>query len=352
MLTFSQSIQESTMSPSRVLCFAICALSLSLQVFSQEFRATVTGRVTDPTGTGVPGAKVTVQNSATNEQSMANTTGDGDFTVPFLVPGKYNVTVEAAGFKQETRNNIELRVNDKVTLNFAMQIGAVTESVEVTAAPPLLEAATASRGGVIDNIRVTELPLNGRNPINFANLTTGVQFNGNPVFTRPFDNGDNVNFSINGGLRQTNEYLLDGVPDDAVTNSDAARTRSQQNIAYIPTVDATQEFKIVTNFYDAQYGRTGGGIVNITTKSGQNEFHGTGYEFLRRYQLDANDIASNAAGRTRYSIDPVTKKNLGGHKLDQYGTEITGPLWIPKVYNGKDKTFFSFGVENYVETTP
>ena len=195
-------------------------------------------------------------------------------------------------------------------------------------------------------------PLNGRNPINFANLTTGVQFNGNPAFTRPFDNGDNVNFSINGGLRQTNEYLLDGVPDDAVTNSDAARTRSQQNIAYIPTVDATQEFKIATNFYDAQYGRTGGGIVNITTKSGTNAFHGTGYEFLRRYQLDANDIASNSAGRPRYSVDPVTGKNLGGHSLDQYGTEITGPVWIPKVYNGKDKTFFSFGVENYVETTP
>src|SRR5205085_4684379 len=190
----------------------------------------------------------------------------GDYTVPFLVPGKDNVSVEAAGFKQETRNNIELRINDKVTVNFSMEVGAVTESVEVKGDAPLLETATATRGGVIDNLRVTELPLNGRNPINLANLTPGVQFNGNPQFQRPFDNGDNVNFSINGGLRQTNEYLLDGVPDDAVTNSDATRTRSQQNIAYIPTVDATQEFKIVTNFYDAQYGRTGGGIVNITTK--------------------------------------------------------------------------------------
>ncbi len=172
---------------------------------------------------------------------------------------------------------------------------------------------------------------------------------GNPQFTRPFDNGDNINFSINGGLRQTNSWLLDGVPDDSVTDTDTQRTHGNQNIAYIPTVDATQEFKVVTNFYDAQYGRTGGGVMNVTTKSGANAFHGTGYEFLRRYQLDANTIQNNAAGRPLYGVDPVTGANLGGHKLDQYGTQFTGPVWIPKVYNGKDKTFFSFGFENYVE---
>ncbi|MGI8743128.1 MAG: carboxypeptidase regulatory-like domain-containing protein [Bryobacteraceae bacterium] len=335
-----------------VLSCTFFALFLSGFAFSQEFRATVTGRVTDATGTGVPNAKVTVQNTATNEQSVANTTGNGDFTVPFLIPGKYNLTVEAPGFKQETRNNIELRVNDKVTLNFAMQIGAVTESVEVIAAPPLLETASASRGGVIDNLRVTELPLNGRNPINFVNLNPGVVFAGNPQFTRPFDNGDNINFSINGGLRQTNEYLLDGSPDDAVTDTAGDRTHANLNIAYIPTVDAVQEFRVMTNFYDAQYGRTGGGVINITTKSGANAFHGTGYEFLRRYQLDANNTGANAAGRPRYAVDPATGKNLGGHKLDQYGTELTGPVWIPKVYNGKDKTFFAFGFENYIESAP
>ena len=161
-----------------------------------------------------------------------------------------------------------------------------------------------------------------------------------------------MNFSINGGLRQTNSWLLDGVPDDAITDTDAQRTRGNQNIAYIPTVDATQEFKIVTNFYDAQYGRTGGGVINVTTKSGQNLFHGTGYEFLRRYQLDANSIQNNANKRPRYGVDPITGNNLGGHKLDQYGTQLTGPVWIPKLYNGKDKTFFSFGFENYIESTP
>src|SRR5205814_2293831 len=160
---------------------------------SQEFRATINGQITDPSGSGVPGAKVTVKNLATN-----------------------------------------------------------------------------SRGGLIENQRVTELPLNGRNPFALTSLSTGVIFAGNPQFTRPFDNGDNVNFSINGGLRQTNSWLLDGVPDDSITDTDAQRTRGNQNIAYIPTVDATQEFKIVTNFYDAQYGRTGGGVINVATKTGAN----------------------------------------------------------------------------------
>ncbi len=194
--------------------------------------------------------------------------------------------------------------------------------------------------------------MNGRNPFALTNLSSGVVFAGNPQFTRPFDNGDNVNFSINGGLRQTNAWLLDGVPDDSVTDTDAQRTRGNQNIAYIPTVDATQEFKIVTNFYDAQYGRTGGGVINVATKGGSNPFHGTVYEFLRRYQLDANSIQNNANNRPRYGVDPISKENLGGHKLDQYGTQLTGPVLIPKLYNGKDKTFFSFGFENYVESTP
>ncbi|MDQ6678836.1 MAG: carboxypeptidase-like regulatory domain-containing protein, partial [Acidobacteriota bacterium] len=336
----------------RRVCFSLASVILAGAAFGQDFRATVTGRVTDPTSSGVANAKITVHNRATGEDQVQNTSTEGDYTIPFLIPGVYSVSAEAAGFKRSVREPVEMHVNDKVTVNFAMEIGAVQDTLTVSDTAPLLDEATATRGGLIENLRVTELPLNGRNPFSLANLATGVVFAGNPQFTRPFDNGDNINFSINGGLRQTNSYLLDGVPDDAVTDADTARTRSVQNIAYIPTVDATQEFKIITNFYDAQYGRTGGGIVNVTTKSGANAFHGTGYEFLRRYQLDANSIQNNAAGRPRYGVDPVTKANLGGHTLDQYGTEITGPVFIPKLYNGKDKTFFAFGFENYNEAAP
>ncbi len=328
------------------------ALLGSALLLSQDFRGTVTGQITDPSGGGVANATVTVQNLQTNETQVQTTSETGNYTVSYLIPGNYKLTAEAPGFQTSVQPQIELHTNDKLTVNLQLQVGASQTTVEVTAAAPLLDNATATHGETIENLRVTELPLNGRNPFGLTNLSTGVVFAGNPQFTRPFDNGDNVNFSINGGVRQTNSWLLDGAPDDAVTDAFGDRTRSNQNIAYIPTVDATQEFKVVTNFYDSQYGRTGGGVMNVTTKSGTNLFHGTGYDFLRRYQWDANSIQNNVAGRPRYGIDPVTKANLGGHKLDQYGTQFTGPVWIPKVYNGRDKTFFSFGWENYIESTP
>jgi hypothetical protein len=327
----------------------VCAFS---SLWAQEFRATLTGRLTDPTGSGVPNATVIAKNVQTNVDSTTTTGEDGNYTIPFLQPGNYTVSASGAGFKRAVREDIILQVGGNTTVNFELQVGDVAESVTVTAAPPLLEESTATRGGVIENLRVTELPLNGRNPFMLSNLTPGVVFAGNPVFTRAFDNGDNARFSINGGVRQSNEFVIDGAPDNAVTDTQGNRSRGDQNIAYIPTVDSTQEFKIVTNFYDAQYGRTGGGVISVSTKSGTNEYHGSVYDFMRRYQWDANNIAANAAGRPVYAVDPVTKENLGGHKLDQYGLFVGGPASIPKLYNAKDKTFFSFNFENYRESTP
>jgi hypothetical protein len=340
------------MSLSRVSRLAGLTLILCLVSFAQEFRATLTGRVTDPTGAGVATAKVVARNAETNEQLDATTGAEGDYTIPLLKPGTYVVNVEAPGFKIAVRENIQLFVSDRRTLDFTLDVGTAQESVTVTDAPPMLDEASATRGNVIENLRVTELPLNGRNPFMLANLSPGVQFNGNPQFIRPFDNGDNANFSINGGVRQTNTFLIDGSPDDAASDPAADRSHANANVAYIPTVDATQEFKIVTNFYDAQYGRTGGGIITVSTKGGTNEYHGTLYDFLRRYQWDANNTVANAAGRPIYAVEPGTNKNLGGHKLDQWGLFIGGPASIPKIYNGKDKTFFSFAFEHYRESTP
>jgi len=277
--------------------------------------------VTDPSENAVANARITAKNQATNEQSSATTTQQGNYTIPFLIPGRYTVTVQAPGFKPATRENVEVRVSETVTANFQLELGAVTESVTVTAAPPLVDETTANSGEIMDNTRVTQLRVIGRNPINFTNLTHGVVFNGNQQFQRPFDNGDNINFSINGGLQQTNNFLLDGQPDDAITDTTTDRTHAVNNIALIPTVDAVQEFRVMTNFYDAQYRRTGGGVINITTKSGNNDFHGTAYEFMRRYQLDANNISANAAGIPRYAVSPATHANAGGHTLDQFGRD-------------------------------
>ena len=333
------------------VCAALVMLASS-PIYAQDFRATVNGRITDVSGGGVPAAKVVARNLETGAELATTSGSDGAYTILSMPPGRYEIVAEATGFKRTVRGNLQLQVSETRTVDITMEVGEVTEQVTVTADAPLLEETTATRGGVIENLRVTELPLNGRNPFMLAGLNPGVQFAGNPIFTRPFDNGENIAWSINGGVRQANEFLLDGAPNNAVTDADGARTRSQNNIAYIPPVDAVQEFRVITNFYDSQYGRTGGGVFNAITKAGTNELHGTVYEFLRRYQLDANTLDANSAGLPRYARDPVTGENIGGRLLDQYGVNLTGPVVLPGLYNGRDKTFFMFQYEGYRERVP
>ncbi len=355
----------------RVPTLVLCVLLASLTCPGQESRATLTGRVSDPNGAAVPGATVSVTNQQTSLTDTATTNDEGNYTVPFLLPGRYTVKVEAQGFKAAESNAVELHTADKATFDVTLEVGGVGEVVNVNAEAPLLEPDTASRGQVIERERVAELPLVGRNPLNLATLAPGVTFNGNIAFQRPFDNGDNVNFSINGGINRHNDFLLDGTPNNSITDANASRTVSSNNIAFVPSAEATEEFKIQTNSYDAQFGRTGGGTVNITIKSGGREFHGSLYEFARRYQLNANRFSNNARGQQltgpcagqeaspRFLRDPLTCANLGGNKIDQYGGVISGPVLLPrfgeggKVFaNGREKTFFLFNYEGYKELTP
>jgi len=355
----------------RLSVLAIFLLSATLLTPAQEFRATLTGHISDPGGAAVSGAQVTTTNLQTNEQKTATTSEEGNYTIPFLQPGRYNVTVEGQGFKKAASNIVELHTADKATFDVALEVGGVGETVNVNAEAPLLEPDTASRGQVIEQARISELPLIGRNPLNLATLSPGVTFNGNSAFQRPFDNGDNVNFSINGGLNRHNDFLLDGAPNNADTDANASRTNSSNNIAFVPSAEATEEFKIQTNAYDSQYGRTGGGTINITIKSGGNKFHGSVYEFARRYRLNANTFSNNARGvfasgpfaglerSPRFTRDAVTGANLGGNKIDQYGFVLSGPILFPhfseggrSVIGNRDKTFFLFNAEGYKELTP
>lgn len=355
----------------RLLAMLTLLLAVSLSGLAQEYRATLTGRITDQNGAALPGATVTVTNQKTNEANNATTSDEGNYTVPFLQPGTYTVSVEAKGFKTAKSNTVELHTADKATMDVALEIGDLSQTVDVNAEAPLLEADSASRGQVIENARVNELPLVGRNPLNLATLSPGVTFNGNAQFTRPFDNGDNVNFSINGGINRHNDFLLDGTPNNADTDVNAQRTTSSNNIAFVPSAEAVEEFKVQTNSYDSQYGRTGGGTVNITIKSGGSDFHGTVYEFARRYQFNANQFANNARGTIasgslagqevspRFTRDAVTGANLGGNKIDQYGFVLSGPVFLPRfgeggrsTYGDRKKTFFLLNVEKYKELTP
>ena len=312
-------------------------LLAALSMVGQEYRATITGTITDSSGASIPSAQVAAINVATGTAVHTETNTQGNYVIPYLLPGSYKLRVEHAGFKVLERGPIELRIADRFELNGRLEVGLATEKVTVTAAAPLLESATASGGQVIDNRQITDLPLNGHNPIELVNLAAGVSYSGTSLtYFRPFDNGTINDFSINGGQRSMNEIQLDGVPNNALTYYS-----NLQQVAYIPPVEATQEFKVQTNSYDAQYGRTSGGIISLSVKPGTNQIHGAAYEYLRRTWLTANTYANNANNQPRPT-----------RVADQYGFEVDGPVYLPKLYKGRDRTFFMFSFEKYREVQP
>jgi hypothetical protein len=308
-------------------------LAIAGGVTAQEFRATIKGQIVDSSQAVLPGATVTVLNQETGELATATTNKDGSYTVPFLRPGLYTLTVEMPSFQKYTRKDMRLQVSETATINVQLNLGGVTESLTVSAESPLLETSKADRGTVIDSHRIAELPLQSRSPMALTVLVAGVNYNAQAIYLRPFDNGALADWSMNGGQNRNNEFLMDGAPNNA--------NQSGNNIAYVPPADAVGEMKIQTNSYDAQYGRTAGGVVNMSLKSGTNAFHGTASEYYRRKFLDANSFQLNARNTPKIQ-----------HYLDQYGFEVDGPVQIPGLYNGKGKTFFMFNGEKYREGTP
>src|SRR6478672_9809508 len=315
-----------------LLCIALLAIFASAAT-AQEFRATVKGQVVDSSQAALPGATITVRNQETGEVGTATSNSEGNYTVPFLRPGVYSVTVEMEGFQKYTRTDMRLEVSQVAVINAQLGVGGLAESVNVSAEAPLLETSNANRGTVIDQARIAELPLQSRSPMALATLIAGVNYNAQAVYLRPFDNGALADWSMNGGQNRNNEFLLDGAPNNA--------NQGGNNIAYVPPAEAVQEFKMQTNSFDAQYGRTAGGVMNMSLKSGTNSFHGTVYEYYRRKWLDANSFLLNARSTPKVN-----------HYLDQYGFEIDGPVKIPGIYNGTNKTFFMFTGERYREGTP
>ena len=301
-------------------------------LLAQDYRATILGTITDSSGAVVPEAKVTVTNVETSVQTSTNTNGQGVYTLPYLIPGKYRITVERPGFKSVEENSLEVRVSDRLLRDFILQPGQVAERVEVTAQAPLLDSATANRGQVVNTQSLQELPVKSANPYTLLSLSSGVQYTGSLLYSRPFDNGAINSYSINGGRSSVNDFQLDGISNNRAGSTD---------VAYVPPLEATEEFKVQTNTYDAQYGRTGGGIVNVSVKSGTNQPHGTVYWYLRRDVLFANQFLNNANGLPKVH-----------QSADQYGFEVDGPVYLPKLYKGRDKTFFMFSYEKWHDFDP
>jgi hypothetical protein len=318
---------------------ALCFLASGL--LAQEFRATITGRVLDPSGAAVPNVSIRAVNAANNETSTATSDSAGAYTIPFLRPGVYKLTATAQGFKVVNRDNVTLQVSQIAGIDISLEVGAVTDTVNVTGEAALLETQTASRSGVVNSLAVSELPLNARNPFMLGTMMSGVVFRGAAIWQRPFDNGAIAQWSINGSRQSNNEFMMDGAPNNAQAGGN--------NIAYVPIVDAVQEFVVQQNSYDAQYGKTGGGVFNVVLKSGSNNFHATGWEFARRPWLDANTFQSNAVPRT-----DGLKNKRADHVLDQYGFQLDGPVLLPKFLTKTSpvKLFYLGSFENYGEKTP
>ncbi len=318
---------------------ALCLLASGL--LAQEFRATITGRVIDPSGAAVPNVAIRAVNAATNETSNAKSDASGAYTIPFLRPGQYKLTATAQGFKVYNRESLTIQVSQIAGIDITLEVGAVTDTVNVTGEAAILETQTASRSGVVNSLAISELPLNARNPFMLGTMMSGVVFRGAAIWQRPFDNGAIAQWSVNGGRESNNEFMMDGAPNNAQAGGN--------NIAYVPIVDAVQEFVVQQNSYDAQYGKTGGGIFNVVLKSGGTAFRATAWEFARRPWLDANTFQSNAFPR------PAGIKNTrADHVLDQYGFQFDGPVYLPKLLtkNSPVKLFYLGSFENYREKTP
>jgi hypothetical protein len=298
--------------------------------WAQVTTATISGRVTDPTGAVVPKVTVTATEQSTGVQTKAITDKDGAYTLSFLKTGTYTITAEAKGFTKFIESGLALSSVDHPTIDVKLAVGSDTNSVVVTADPPLLATEDANIGQTVPRQLVEDLPLSGRTPMSFAQYTVGVTATANPVGTRPFDNSAVAAFSVGGLPNKNAEILMDGSPDNASDNAPA----------YELPLDAAQEITIKIFASDASYGHSGGAVANQITKSGGNRFHGTLSEFNQNNDLNALGYFLKRQGIK----NAVTRQN-------QFGGTIGGPIIIPKLYDGRDKLQFFFAYEGFYDSS-
>lgn len=302
-------------------------LAVPLAVFGQSSTASLTGIVRDASGGVVPNATVRATNTGTNAEFQATSNADGQYSIRALPVGMYKLTVEAAGFKRHETSGIRLQVDDVARVDATLDIGATVETVNVTGAVVPVDTETSTLRTVVDQKRIEELPLNGRNATQLMRLVAGVTSDPRADVTSGTTYPGVTPVSVNGGRSNTTNYVLDGANNnDHYTNAPNP----------MPNPDALQEFSVQTNNFSAEFGRNSGAVVNAVTKSGTNELHGSAFEFLR----------NNALNATNY-FAPVRngERQTDGLKRNQFGATLGGPVWIPKLYNGKDKTFFFFSYQ-------
>jgi len=294
---------------SRLALIATLVLIIAPACFGQAFTASLTGIVEDPNQAVVPGAAVYLRNQNTNETRQTSTNEVGRYVFSQLLPGPYELRIEAPGFKSFTQTDIVLRANQQAEVNPRLQLGEVTETVQVAATTLLLETQSANQSVTMTTDRILNLPSSIRNPFVVVHSLAGVT--SMSVANSQNISDQNMNrFAFNGGRDMSGLVLIDGVP---------ATAGDWGGLLATPSIESVNEVQVARNSYDAEFGKSGGGVVSLVTKGGSNDFHGNAFEFLRNDNLDANTWANNRAGRP-----------LPEFKRHQFGGSLSGPLWRQK----------------------
>lgn len=317
------------------MIFTLTILFIPVSLQAQETRGRINGKVLDPNKAAVPGATVKVTDVSRATTVTLTTNGDGFFQANYLLSSTYQVVVEVAGFKKYVQDGVLLQINETRDLDINLEVGGTQETVTVTSEPATLNAADGSLGQTIDQKRVEELPLVHGDPYTLIGLSTGVTYTGDTRLDRPFEPTHIIGYAFDGTRGNRSDLLIDGAPSTATANA------NEVIATYVPPSDIVQEFKVQTATFDSQFGNTEGGVTSISIKSGTNSFHGTAYLWLEPGGIAANDFFGKARGQGR----PDSFSNRPGFS-------ISGPVRIPKLYNGKNKTFFLFGYEGIRDSRP
>ncbi len=328
MLTNKISIEQSLL---RKLIFPIALLwILTMSTFAQSYQGTLRGAVNDSGGKALANATLALVNEQTNVSRTTVTNVAGEYVFERIDPGRYRISATLNGFKKADRTGVVVETQQQVTLDLTLSVGDVAETVTITGEIPLLETATASTGTVLGKQTLDELPNAGRSPFFLTAIAPNVIAAGNPTYNRQQDQSGSSTISLAGGPVRGNNYIIDGVPITDLTN----------RAIIIPTIEAIQEVKVQINTYDAEAGRSGGGFFNTLARSGSNDLHGSLFGFTRPSALGANNFFNNRNG--------VKKPNVP-YKL--YGGSLGGPVRVPWLYNGRDRTFFWAAFEGYRQST-
>jgi hypothetical protein len=306
----------------RVFWAGLLLILAAFTATAQEFRGSLAGKITDPNGAVVPGSKVEIKNIETGVVTTATTGDDGAYSFPLLPPGKYALTVTKENFNTAVRDGIQVRVADRLTLDVQLEIG-VTAMVTTVASGLTLDTGTVNTGTVVTGKQISELPLTEGTAYQLATLAPGIAYTGNPLFTGPTSNGNLSSFRSNGATG-ANQITLDGSPNYAFDGG----------VGFSPPSDAVQEFKVQTNTFDAQQGYSAGATVNVAVKSGSNDVHGSAWYFNRDRSRTGNNFFGNASNQSR----PI-------RTYHRFGGVFSGPVALPKIYNGSDRTFFLVSYE-------